>query len=115
MRTIKRFLFKFPEFLLIASTIFYWVSTGTLLNPIAISLVIVLILQIFLRNDFLGVVIPILLIMASIYLLLALFSEYAEFTVKNANSSRILIIGLIFILSTITASGLMIRKYTREE
>lgn len=113
MTRVQQFIFKFPEFFLVAAVLFYWISSGTLLNPIAIGLIILLIVQFFLRNDFLGVVIPVLLILASIFLLLALFSEYSDINIKNEDSSRLLIVGVPFILTTIAASGLMIRKYTR--
>jgi len=113
MNKIKHLLLNFPEVLLIVATIFYWISSGTLLNPIAIGLIVVMIVQFFLRNDFIGVAIPILLILASIFLLLALFSEYNEFLVKNAVSTRLLLVGLSYIFVIVTASGLMIRKYTR--
>ncbi len=114
MNKIKQLLVSYPEFLLIAIVFFYWFSSGTLLNPIAIGVIVMLIVQLFLRNGIVGVVIPILLMMTSIFLLLALFSEYGEFSVKNAASTRMLIVGVSFILLTITASGLMLRKYSRE-
>ena len=113
MNKLKNLLLNFPEVLLIAVTIFYWISSGTIVNPIAFGLIAVLIVQFFVRNDFLGVAIPILFVLASIFLLMALFSEFSELTVKNAESSRLLLVGVSYVLIVVTASGLMIRKYTR--
>lgn len=113
MKKVKQLFFALPEFLLIALTVFYWLSSGTFLNPVAIGLIVLLIIQFFLRNDFLGVVIPILLVMASIYLMLALFSEFGEFQVKDADARRLLIVGIPFLLATIASSVLMIRKYIK--
>jgi hypothetical protein len=115
MKKVKHLLLTFPELMLVALTMFYWVSSGTLVNPVAIALILVLTIQIILRNDFLGVVIPILVVMASIYLMLALFSEFSEFHVKNAEARRLILVGIPFILTTIASSVLMIRKYTKQK
>jgi len=113
MKKIKNLLLTLPELLLIALSIFYWVSSSILLNPIAIGLIIILTIQFILRNNFLGVVIPILIIMASIYLSLALFSEYSEFQVKTTEACRLMLVGIPFILATVSSSVLMIRKYAK--
>ena len=113
MEKIKHLLFTMPEILLLALILFYWVSSGTLLNPIAIGLILILTIQLFLRNDFLGVLIPILLVLASIYLTLALFSEFSEFQMKNSDARHLLLVGIPFILAIIASSVLMIRKYTK--
>ena len=113
MKKVKQLFFAVPELLLIALTAFYWVSSGTFVNPIAIGLIVLLLIQFFLRNDYLGVVIPILIVLASSYLMLALFSEIGEFQVWDSGARRLLIIGFLFLLATIASSVLMIRKYTK--
>ncbi|MCK4881153.1 MAG: hypothetical protein KAS82_10845, partial [Bacteroidales bacterium] len=54
MKRFKSLLLKLPEFLLIAVVLAYWVSAGSLLNPIAIGLVGILIFQIIKRNQEVG-------------------------------------------------------------
>ena len=79
MKKLKKFLLELPEYLLIAAVIFYWGSAGMVINPIAIGLIILLILQIIFKNRIVGILIPSLLIMTSIYMLMALMSEFNEF------------------------------------
>ena len=113
MKKVKQLFFLVPELLLIVLTAFYWVSSGSFVNPIAIGLIVLLFIQFFLRNDYLGVVIPILVVLASIYLMLALFSEMGEFQVWDSGARRLLIVGLPFLIATIASSVLMIRKYIK--
>lgn len=111
MQNLKQRLLSLPEYLLIAAVIFYWVSTALVLNPVAIGLLVILILQLFLKNRIIGIVVPGLLIMASFYMLLALMSELNEFPVFNADARKLLLVGLSFFVSTILVSGVMLFKY----
>ncbi|KAA3632547.1 MAG: hypothetical protein DWQ02_14600 [Bacteroidetes bacterium] len=111
MQNLKRRFLNLPEYLLIAAVIFYWVSTAVVINPVAIGLLVVLILQLFFKNRIIGIVIPGILIMASFYMLLAMMSELNEFPVFNADARKLLLVGLSFFLSTILVSGVMIYKY----
>lgn len=108
---MKKFLIAAPEFLLIGSVLFYWVSTANVLNPIAIVLILILVLQIIFKNKLVRLVIPSLLIVASLYMLLALFSEFREFPEFNSEAKTLLLVGLTYFLLTISVAGLMIYKY----
>jgi hypothetical protein len=112
MKKAKQILFRLPEYLLIAAVIFYWSSAGSIINPIAIGLVLILILQIIIRNRIIGLLIPILLILTCIFLSLALASEINEFPIFNAEAKRLLLIGLTYLTSTIFISGLISYKYS---
>jgi len=114
-RKMKKILLIIPESLLIVSVLFYWVSTANTLNPIAIGLVLVLILQIIFKNKVVGIIISLVLILACIFMLLALFSELNEFQTFNSEAQTLLFIGLAYFLLTIGVSGLMIYKYGRTE
>jgi hypothetical protein len=108
---MKKFIFALPEYLLIGSVVFYWVSTANVFNPFAIVLILVLILQIIFKNKVVGLVIPSLLIVASLYMLLALFSEFREFPQFNSEAKLLLFVGLSYFLLTISVASLMIYKY----
>ncbi len=99
------------EYLLIIAVLFYWHGTSNLLNPIAIGLLVVLIFQIILKNNVIGVLIPCVLILLSMYMILALLSEVNEFESFNSDAQRLLYIGLAYFLGTIMVSFLMIWKY----
>ena len=109
---MKKLILAIPEYFLIASVIFYWISTANVLNPFAISLLVLLILQIIFKNRILGILIPITLILACLFLLLALFSEFKEFYSFNSEAKTLLFVGLTYFLSTLFISGVMIYKYS---
>lgn len=99
------------EYLLIITVLFNWHGTSNLLNPFAIGLLAVLIFQIILKNNVIGVLIPCVLILLSMYMILALLSEVNEFESFNSDAQRLLFIGLAYFLGTIAVSFLMIWKY----
>ena len=111
MKSIKQLVLQLPEYLLIASVLFYWGSTSLVLNPIAIVLIAFLVLQIILKNRFVGLAIPSVLILSCLYMLLALMSEFREFPTFNKEAQTFLFVGLTYFISTIAVSGLMIYKY----
>ena len=108
---IKKRLLYLPEYLLLGAVFFYWVSAGIAMNPVAIVLTLVLILQLIFKNLFLGIALPSLLILASVYMLLALMSELNEFGSFNAEARHLLLVGSSFFLATLFVSGLMLYKY----
>ena len=108
---IRTFILQLPEYLLIAAVIFYWFSAGLSVNYIAIGLITVLILQIIYKIRIVGIIIPSVLVMISLYMLLALMSELNEFLTFNSDAKELLFIGLSYFMSTIIASGIMIYKY----
>jgi len=111
MKNSISFLSYLIEYLLIIAVLFYWHSTSNLLNPIAIGLLAVLIFQIIFKNKVIGVLIPCVLILLSMYMILALFAEVNEFESFNSDAQRLLFIGLAYFLGTIMVSFLMIWKY----
>lgn len=112
MKNFKQILLKLPEYLLMAAVMFYWVSAGMVINPVAIVLIVILILQIIFKNRTIGLVIPIVLIMTCLYMLMALISEFNEFPTFNTDAKKLLFVGLSYFISTITVAGIMIYKYT---
>lgn len=112
MKDLKKITLQLPEFFLMAAILFYWLSTSTIINPIAIGLLLVLVFQIIFKNRIIGIAIPSLLILVSFYMLLALISEFNEFPTFNANAKELLFVGLTFFTSSIIISGIMIYKYS---
>jgi maltodextrin utilization protein YvdJ len=100
-----------PESLLIGSVLFYWISTANLLNPVAIVLILVLGLQMIFKNRVVGLAIPIVLILASLFMVLALISELNEFPNFNADAQKMLLVGSAWLTATLFVSGLMLFKY----
>ena len=108
---IRTFILQLPEYLLIAAVVFYWFSAGLSVNYIAIGLITVLILQIIYKIRIVGIIIPSVLVMISLYMLLAIMSELNEFLTFNSDAKELLFVGLSYFISTIIISGVMIYKY----
>lgn len=115
MNRLKTITLNLPEYLLIAAVIFYWMSAGTVVNPIAIGLILVLVLQMIFKNRIVGILIPSLLIVISLYMLMALMSEFNEFPTFNSDAKQLLLVGLTFFISTMAVSVIMICKYSTFE
>lgn len=100
-----------PELYLILAVLYYWSLTASLLNPIAISLLLVLVYQIITRNRILGIVIATVLILASVYLILALLSELSEFIEFNDDAKELAIFGVLYLGLNITFGAIMLYRY----
>lgn len=112
MGKFKESLLKLPEYLLIVSVLFYWYSTGLLFNIIAIVLILILVLQIIFKNKILAFIISYVLIFASFYMILALFSELNDFETFNNDAKMLLFVGLTYFISTILIAVSLILKYS---
>ncbi|TKG92937.1 hypothetical protein EYV94_18375 [Puteibacter caeruleilacunae] len=112
MKNLKKVLLQLPEYLLIIAVVSYWGAEGVFINPIAIALMLVLIFQIIFKNRVVGIVIPGFLILASLYMLLALMSEFNEFTSFNSEAKEFLLVGLSLFILAILISGTMIYRYS---
>lgn len=111
MKNSISFLLNSAEYFLVLAVLVYWHGTSNLLNPFAIGLLAVLIFQIIFRNKVIGILIPCVLMLLSMYMILALFSEINEFESFNSDAQRLLFIGLTYFLGMILISFLMIWKY----
>ncbi len=98
-----------PEIYLLASAIFYWVSTANLLNPIAFFLLTVIVLFLW-KNEILGIIISFLFLILSLYMILALISELNEFPKFNKDAQIMLLVGGTWLgLNIILAVTMMIK------
>ena len=71
----------YPELFLIASVIIYWVLTAMLVNPVAISLIVLLVAQLRFKNKTFGIILSFIFMLLSAYMMLAIFSDiiYLDF------------------------------------
>lgn len=102
------------ESYLITSVLFYWFFTATVVNPIAIGLLITLGLQLVFQKIGSGIAIASLFLVLNLFMVLALLSELGEFTEYTTNFYQLLIVGSLFLGLNILVSSRMILKYTRQ-
>lgn len=109
MTKLKRILEVAPEYVLLTSVLFYWISSS-LSNPIAIVLLVVIVLQLIFKNKMAGFFIGMSLLMFTVYMFMALFSELNEFPEFDSSATRLLVIGTLYLSVTLTASIMLIVK-----
>jgi hypothetical protein len=113
MKNLNPILKLAPEIYLILASIFYWVSTANILNPIAIALLFILVFQVIFKLNFTGVILAITFLILNVYMCFALTSELHEFTSPTENYWKMLIVGTLFFGVNLTMSILMFGKYVR--
>ena len=102
-----------PEVGLIAETLFYWVSSS-LLNPIAILLLLLLISLLIFKNRTLAIVLAILFIGLNSYMCLALVSDLVKVTSWTDKTTRMLLIVGTMLGTGLAAAIAMLNKWTRK-
>jgi hypothetical protein len=114
MEKIKQLQKWIPELYMIASVIFYWISTSNVLNPVALFLLVVLTTLFIWKNEVLGIVISSLFLGLSLFMVLALISELNDFPTFGQNAKTMLLIGAIWLILNISLSIIMIVKWGRQ-
>ena len=102
-----------PELFLMASVLYYWVLTPNFLNPIAMGLLALLIYQIIKKNAILGLVISAVVMLLTLFMVLALVSELSEFEVANQNYNNLIIFGSLYLGLNLILAGFMFYKYLK--
>ncbi|MXV17743.1 hypothetical protein [Hufsiella ginkgonis] len=115
MKALKTILGHFPEYYLILLTVLsvYTPPFSFGINPFAITVLAILVLQVIYNNKAAGLTIAGLFIAGNLYMLLALLSEFNEFPAFTPPAQKLLYVGLSLFALNITVSVLMIARYTR--
>lgn len=111
LKYIKPLFYWMPEIYLILATLFYWISTATLLNPIAFVLLILVVSQLIFNKKGMGVFVSCILIVINLYLFLALFSELREFSSFTSSAQKLLFIGGGFLTLNILMAIKLLLKH----
>jgi hypothetical protein len=113
MKTLKLLRHWVAEIYMLMSVVYYWVMTGTILNPIAASLLLILVTLIVLKNRVLGLVISVVFLLLNLYMVLALISEFNEFETFNERAKELILFGSLYLGTNITISIVMLVKWGR--
>lgn len=105
---------SFAEYYLIASVLFYWFFTATVVNPIAIGLLIILGFQLAFQKSVSGIAIASIFLVLNLFMVLALLYELGEFTEFTTSFYELLIVGFLYLGLNIWVSSRMILKYTKQ-
>jgi hypothetical protein len=110
----KKQLLLLPEILLILVSIYWLLDNLTIsghFNIIAFAVFLILLFQLFFQNKYIGILIASLIFLFSIYMVLAVLSEFHEF--QTIDTKVIQLIGFGFLLCYVMFSSaiLMIYKF----
>ena len=109
--SLKLILNVLPELYLILAVIYYWILTSSLINPIAIILLLVLAYQLYSKKQILGIIIASIFVFLNCYMVLALLSELSEFSEFNNQAKQLAIVGFLYLGFNIIVGSIMLIKY----
>jgi hypothetical protein len=102
------------EIYIFVSVVFYWIMTSAVLNPVAISLLVVLTIFVCLKSRTMGIIISIVFILLNLYMVLALLSELNTFTAFNKKAVQLLLFGATYLGMNTFISIRMLIKWTQK-
>lgn len=114
MKNIAANTIKYAEYGLACSVIFYWYYSGTQLNFLAIGLLLLLMFQFVFKKTISGIVIPVVFILLSLVMMVALQSELSDFKVFDKEAQTMLIVGGGYLTgSLLTATAMFFNYFKR--
>ena len=105
---------KLPEYYLIILAFLSGYTPPFSINPVAIGVVAIVILQVAFKNKISGLIISSIFLLVNLFMTGALFSELNEFQTFNADAKKLLFGGLLILGFNLLMSIMMISKYARK-
>jgi uncharacterized membrane protein len=107
---MKRIFFTLSEYYLVILILLSGYTPPFSFNPISIGVAAIIILQIVIKNKIIGLVLGTLFLVANLFFLGALISEFNEFTAFNYHAKQLLFGGLSIWIINISVSIALIYK-----
>nr|WP_294776969.1 hypothetical protein [uncultured Flavobacterium sp.] len=111
---MKKYVLLLPEFILLGLSIYWFLDNflGTNhFNPLAFTIFVILLLQIFFQNKYLGFSLAGLFSFFSLYMILAVISEFRDFPTVTSDAILLLMVGLLLCFLSLGSAGIMFWKY----
>ena len=100
----------YPELFLITSVIIYWVLTAMLVNPVAISLIVLLVAQLRFKNKTFGIILSFIFMLLSAYMMLAIFSDIIHLDFFYPRGLLMLCFGSLYFGGTAYFAFILLKK-----
>ena len=100
----------YPELFLIVSVIIYWALTAILVNPVAISLVVLLVAQLRFKNKTFGIALSFIFMLLSLFMMLAIFSDIVNLDFFFPRGLLMLCFGVLYFGGTAYFAFILLRK-----
>lgn len=114
---MRKIVFSLPEFvILLLSGAWFLENFNRTINYIALGVVLLMIFQLIFNNRYIGFVVSVILALFSLYMVLAVISEFNEFPTANSEALQLLTIGLLLCLLSFCGSvGMFLKYYFKKE
>jgi hypothetical protein len=110
----KKQLLLLPEILLVLVSI-YWILDNLTIsgyfNIIAFAVFLILLFQLFFQNKYIGILIASLIFLFSIYMVLAVISEFHEFKTIDTKEIQLILFGFLLCYVMFSAAILIFYKF----
>ena len=108
-------LLPFANAFIVLSLLYYWIETSAFINPIAIILVGIFALHFFVARGFYKMIFPTIFIVLNLYMFLALFSEFSEFSTLDKNAMVLMTVGILYLgLNLVSAAIILHHNITSQ-
>lgn len=104
---MKKYLILLPEFFIIALSIFWFLDNylgSGHINYFTIVVFIVVLLQLFIKNKIVGIVLGSIFFLFGLYMILAVLSEFKKFTTITSSAIELISVGFLICFTIIAAS-----------
>lgn len=109
--TIQKWL-PIANIYLFLSLLFYWLETSVLLNPVALVFFAAFALHYFVAKGAYRLIFPVFFFIINLYMILALLSEFSEFTTFGQEAAMLLAVGGIYLGLNLASAIIIIYSNT---
>ncbi len=111
---MKKYVLILPEFILLGLSTYWFLDNfigGNHFNPFALAVCVILLLQVFFQNKYIGFSVATLISLFSLYMVLAVISEFRDFPSATAEAIQLLTVGLLFCFLGFGSAIVMFYKF----
>lgn len=111
---MKKYALILPEFILLGLSTYWFLDNfigGNHFNPFALAICVVLLLQVFFQNKYIGFSMAVFISLFSLYMVLAVISEFRDFPAASAEAFQLLGFGLLLCFLGFSAAIAIFYKF----
>ena len=111
---MKKYVLFLPELILLGISVYWLIDNYTFqhhFNPYAFGVFVLLLLQVFFQNKIIGFALATLVSLFSLYMVLAVISEFNDFPTRSTAAFQLLGFGLLLCFFGFSAAIAMFYKF----
>jgi len=111
---MKKIIFLLPELMILIFSVLWFVDNyrvSSIINYYALSVAVLMVLQMVFKYKIVGVAMALIIALVSLYMVLAVLSEFQDFSEVNFEALKLLFFGLYFCFLGFIAATIMAYKY----